>query len=111
MFKQILVALEASESDIVYFCEADVLYHPSHFDFTPSKKDVFYYNENVWKLDAKTGHALHYECRQVSGIAKTYSYNPETELNRLTYKFRDESKKEKRQEKFKPLREKPPEDE
>ncbi len=49
--------------------------------------------------------------RQVSGIAKTYSYNPETELNRLTYKFRDESKKEKRQEKFKPLREKPPEDE
>lgn len=69
MFKQILVALEASETDIVYFCEADVLYHPTHFDFTPPKKDVFYYNENVWKLDAKSGHALHYECRQVSGIA------------------------------------------
>lgn len=69
MFKQILAALEASKADIIYFCEADVLYHPSHFDFTPPERDVFYYNENVWKLDAKTGHALHYDCRQVSGIA------------------------------------------
>ena len=69
MFKQILTALEASETDIVYFCEADVLYHPAHFDFTPPKKEVFYYNENVWKIDAKTGHAVHYDMRQVSGIA------------------------------------------
>lgn len=69
MFKQILIALENSDADIVYFCEADVLYHPSHFEFTPPKKDVWYYNENVWKLDAKTGHALHYDMRQVSGIA------------------------------------------
>ena len=69
MFKQILTALENSDADIVYFCEADVLYHPSHFDFTPPKKDVFYYNENVWKLDAVSGHALHYDMKQVSGIA------------------------------------------
>ena len=69
MFKQILAALENSDADIVYFCEADVLYHPSHFEFTPPKKDVWYYNENVWKLDAKTGHALHYDMKQVSGIA------------------------------------------
>ncbi len=69
MFKQILIALENSDTDIVYFCEADVLYHPSHFEFTPPKRDVWYYNENVWKLDAKTGHALHYDMRQVSGIA------------------------------------------
>lgn len=69
MFKQILAALENSKTDIVYFCEADVMYHPSHFDFIPPKKDVWYYNENVWKLDAKTGHALHYDMKQVSGIA------------------------------------------
>jgi glycosyltransferase involved in cell wall biosynthesis len=68
MFKQILAALEASKSDIVYFCEHDILYHPSHFDFTPPKKDVFYFNENIWKLDVKTGHALHYDCKQTSGI-------------------------------------------
>lgn len=69
MFKQILAALENSTADIVYFCEHDTLYHPSHFDFTPPQKGVFYYNENVWKLDSKTGHALHYDCKQVSGIA------------------------------------------
>jgi len=69
MFQRILAALEASDADIVYFCEADVLYHPSHFEFTPPKKDVWYYNENVWKLDAKSGHALHYDTKQVSGIA------------------------------------------
>ncbi len=68
-FKRILAALENSDADIVYFCEANVLYHPSHFDFTPPKKKVWYYNENVWKLDARSGHALHYDCRQVSGIA------------------------------------------
>ena len=69
MFVQILSALEHSESDIVFFCEHDVLYHSSHFEFTPPEKDRFYYNRNVWKLDAKTGKALHYEASQVSGIA------------------------------------------
>ena len=69
MFKQILGALENSSSDIVFFCEHDVLYHPSHFDFTPPKKTKFYYNENVWKLNSENGHALHYDCKQVSGIA------------------------------------------
>lgn len=67
MFKQILAALEASTAEYVYFCEHDVLYHPSHFDFTPATKDKFYYNTNVWKVD-KTGRALHYDCKQVSGI-------------------------------------------
>jgi glycosyltransferase involved in cell wall biosynthesis len=68
MFKQILAALEASDAEIVYFCEHDCLYSPSHFDFTPPRKDVWYYNENVWKVDSKTGRALHYDCKQVSGI-------------------------------------------
>ena len=69
MFKQILAALEAQDTDIVYFCEHDVLYDPSHFEFTPPKKDVWYYNVNVWKLDANTSHAIRVdECKQVSGI-------------------------------------------
>lgn len=68
MFKQILLALENSTADIVYFCEHDVLYSPSHFDFIPPKKNVWYYNTNVWKVD-KRGRALHYDCKQVSGIA------------------------------------------
>lgn len=68
MFKQILAALEKSTSDVIFFCEHDVLYHPSHFDFTPPEKDRFYYNENVWKIDPASGKALHYRCRQTSGL-------------------------------------------
>ena len=69
MFKQILAALEASESDVIFFCEHDVLYHPSHFDFIPEKKDVFYYNVNVWKVSWEDGHALWVNnCIQVSGL-------------------------------------------
>jgi hypothetical protein len=52
----------------VFFCEHDVLYHPSHFDFTPNGDDVFYYNENTWKVDANDGRALFYYCRQTSGL-------------------------------------------
>ncbi|MDO8487690.1 MAG: glycosyltransferase family 2 protein, partial [bacterium] len=68
MFKQILAGLEHSKAEVVFFCEHDVLYQPSHFDFTPPDKDKFYYNENVWKVDPQTGLALHYDCKQVSGI-------------------------------------------
>jgi hypothetical protein len=68
MFKQILAGLEASKADIVYFCEHDVLYHPSHFEFTPPRKDVYYYNENTWKVDKETGRALFYYCKQTSGL-------------------------------------------
>lgn len=68
MFKQILAGLEASTADIIFLCEHDVLYHTSHFDFTPSKKDVYYYNENVFKVSYATGSALFYYCRQTSGL-------------------------------------------
>lgn len=49
-FKMILSALEHSDADIVYFCEDDILYHPSHFDFIPPTHEAYYYNTNVWKL-------------------------------------------------------------
>lgn len=61
MFKQILAGLEAIGTDIVFFAEHDVLYHPSHFDFTPESDELFYYNQNIWKVDYETGKALfHY---------------------------------------------------
>ena len=69
MFKQILAGLEELETDVVFFCEHDVLYHPSHFDFIPPEKDKFYYNTNVWKLRLKDGHAMRVtDCRQTSGL-------------------------------------------
>lgn len=68
MFKQIVAALEHSKSDVVFFCEHDVLYHPTHFDFTPLERDTFYYNQNVWFLRASDGHGLHYDVNQLSGL-------------------------------------------
>jgi hypothetical protein len=49
MFKQILTGLNSSTADYVFFTEHDVLYHPSHFDFVPSRDDVYYFNTNVWR--------------------------------------------------------------
>ena len=66
-FTQILSALEAVKTDIVYFLEHDVLYHSSHFDFVPERKDVFYYNQNFWKV-RKDGFAVHWDANQVSGL-------------------------------------------
>lgn len=67
MFKQIITALENSDADIIYFCEHDVLYHKSHFDFIPEKKDKFYYNQNWWKV-WPDGFTAHWDANQVSGL-------------------------------------------
>lgn len=67
MFRQILAALEASSADIIFFCEHDVLYHPTHFDFSPIQKDKFYYNQNFWKV-WPDGLVAHWEANQVSGL-------------------------------------------
>ena len=68
MFRQILTALEASTADIIYFCEHDVLYHPSHFDFIPTDKNTFYYNGNYWFLRLDDGFAVHYNVSPLSGL-------------------------------------------
>lgn len=49
MTKQIAKALEESAADNVFFCEHDVLYPISHFDFSPPKDNIFYYNKSVWR--------------------------------------------------------------
>lgn len=68
MFKQIVGALEKSTDDIIFFTEHDVLYSPTHFEFTPPDKNTFYYNQNVWLLRMTDGHALHYDVNQLSGL-------------------------------------------
>jgi glycosyltransferase involved in cell wall biosynthesis len=69
MFKQILAGLKELETDVVFFAEHDVMYHPSHFKFRPVRDDVYYYNTNVWKVRQSDGHALFTEdCRQTSGL-------------------------------------------
>lgn len=49
MHKQIVKGLEACKTKYSFLAESDVLYHPSHFDFTPKEEKKFYFNVNVWK--------------------------------------------------------------
>lgn len=49
MVAQIISCLERSAEEYVFFCENDVLYPKAHFDFTPPRDDIFYYNKNVWR--------------------------------------------------------------
>lgn len=69
MHYQILAGLERSTADYVFLCESDVMYHPSHFEFTPPDDSVFYYNTNVWRVRWEDGHAVRTaNLQQVSGI-------------------------------------------
>lgn len=61
MYKQILKGLEECKTDVVFFVEHDVLYHPTHFDFTPERADHFYYNRNEWHVSSITGKTVYYE--------------------------------------------------
>lgn len=60
MYKQIIKGVEECKTDIIFFAEHDVLYHPSHFDFTPEREDHFYYNRNEWHVDSATGKTVFY---------------------------------------------------
>lgn len=64
LFKQILAGLKACKEDIVFTCDHDVLYHPSHFDYMPPDEKTFYYNFNVWKVRVSDGLAIHYDIHQ-----------------------------------------------
>lgn len=61
MVKQILAVLQESREKYVFFCEHDVLYPESHFDFTPPRDDIFYYNENVLRWEFGSDHAVSYD--------------------------------------------------
>jgi hypothetical protein len=60
MYKQIYEGLTQCQTDVIFLIEHDVLYHPSHFDFTPERKDHFYYNRNEWRVSSVTGKTVFY---------------------------------------------------
>jgi glycosyltransferase involved in cell wall biosynthesis len=68
MFTQILEGLKATKEDIIFFCEHDTMYHPSHFEFTPPEKDKFYYAGNYWYLRLTDGFSISYNVSPLSGL-------------------------------------------
>ena len=67
MCLQIWTALNASKTKYVFFCEHDVLYHPSHFDFIPERDDIYYYNLNNWRWDYPKDRAIN--CGGLSSLS------------------------------------------
>jgi hypothetical protein len=49
MFSQILLGLQHCTADAIFFCEHDVLYHPSHFEYDLPDDTQYHYNTNVWR--------------------------------------------------------------
>ena len=61
MTRQILIGLEQSKADVVFLTEHDVLYHQSHYDFTPPRNDTYYFNTNVWRWWYLNDHFITYD--------------------------------------------------
>ena len=69
LHKQILAGLRLIGAEWVYFCENDVLYHPSHFEIDPARVDVLNYNTNIWRVRYDDGHAVWTDgLQQTSGL-------------------------------------------
>lgn len=69
MFKQIFDCLQRASQTHVFFCEHDILYHPSHFAFVPPNDDAFFYNVNVWRWDYYSQKVITYDHHaSVSGL-------------------------------------------
>jgi hypothetical protein len=48
LYRQIVAGLDATDAEIVFMAEHDVLYHPDHFRFEPAISGTFYYNLSCW---------------------------------------------------------------
>ncbi len=69
LVKQIVTGLERITDENVFFCEHDVLYHRSHFDFKPPRQDTFYFNTNNWRWDYPKDRLIGYDgLRSLSGM-------------------------------------------
>lgn len=95
MVNQIVTALAESTADYIFFCEHDVLYHKTHFDFVPPKDNVYYYNMNNWRWDYPGNRAIRYD-----GLTSLSQLCANRELALKHYKLRREKMKEVGLEKF-----------
>jgi len=108
LYTQILLGLLISDAEYVFFCEHDCLYHPSHFEFTPPSKNIYYYNNNVYKFRLSDSKVVGYDSSWLSQLCasrkllidhyikrfkriaegkRAYGYEPGTGQSRLIEKI------------------------
>jgi hypothetical protein len=83
MHRQIVEGLKLCPTDHVFLCESDVLYHPSHFDFSPERDDTFYFNTNVYKRWQDGLIVWTDDLQQISGICASRKLLLDFFTNRL----------------------------
>jgi len=82
---QIYTALKNAKEKYVFFCEHDVLYNISHFDFIPPTDDIYYYNINNWRWGYGNETAISYDgLTSLSGLC----CNRETALAHYAYRLK-----------------------
>lgn len=54
-YKQMSIGLEACNADVIYFCEHDCLYHPSHFELLPIPCPIMF-NRNQYRCYSYGAH-------------------------------------------------------
>lgn len=50
IYRQILIGAKAAKTPYVALVEDDILYPPSHFRIRPTRKDIFTYDTNEWRI-------------------------------------------------------------
>lgn len=95
MIKQIEFALRKSDVDYVFFCEHDVLYPNSHFEFTPTRDDMFYYNSHVYRWDYPKDRLITYHrLISLSGLCVNRKFAHDHYKKRLTKMYENEFDKD-----------------
>ena len=73
IYEQVLVGLKATApGSIIYLCEHDVFYHPSHFVFWPKTKKHAYFNTNRYYWKRGVGSFLRGRCRRAMSQCVAY---------------------------------------
>jgi len=73
VYEQLLVGLEAAPAEsIVYTCEHDVFYHPSHFAKLPESRNHAYFNSNRYHY--RLGAHYFIEARDVRALSQCVVY-------------------------------------
>jgi len=58
LYSQLLRCINATDAEIVYIAEHDVLYHPDRFLFVPPRDDTFYYQKLSYRFN-ESGYFVH----------------------------------------------------
>lgn len=84
MFRQVQIALMEAKTEFVISTEADCLYPPDYFEFTPERNDVCYRNSNLYVMPDKRSFYFHKE----EGATHAQIVGREFYLDRLNTLFK-----------------------